>query len=462
MAAARESIHGQWSSRWVFVLAATGSAVGLGNIWRFPYVTGENGGGAFVLVYLACVALVGLPIMMSEVMLGRRGRRSPINTMRALAEDEGVHQGWSLLGWMGVVAGFLILSFYAVVAGWSLAYVYYVASGTFSGATIDASGEVFDGLIGSAGKLTFWHTLFMVMTMFVVARGVRGGLEQAVRFLMPALFLILILMVGYGAAKGDLSAAATYLFEPDFSKITGDSILAALGQAFFSLSLGMGSIMIYGSYLPKSASITQTSLIIGAADTVVAMLAGFAIFPIVFGFGLEPGQGPGLVFVTLTIAFGHMPGGQLFGSLFFVLLTVAAWTSAISLLEPVVAWLVETVGWSRKKACMIGGAAAWFLGFGSLLSFNELADFAPGGRTFFDWAEFISTNVLLPLGGLLVAIFAGWRMSLSSSMDEFGHGPSFGYRAWLGLVLFVAPIGVTLVFLEGVGVRVFLQSLLTP
>lgn len=458
MAAVRESIHGEWSSRWIFVLAATGSAVGLGNIWRFPYVTGENGGGAFVLIYLACIALVGLPIMIAEILLGRRGRLSPINTMRVLAEEEGLDSRWRYVGWMGVLAGFLILSFYSVVAGWSLAYVFYVISGAFHGASKEISEATFAGLIGSASKLTLWHTIFMMMTMYVVSRGVRGGLEQAVKMLMPALFVILILMVGYAASAGDLGAAVRYLFEPDFSRITGQSVLVALGQAFFSLSLGMGSIMIYGSYLPKTASIGQTAVIIGGADTLVAFLAGLAIFPIVFGFGLEPGQGPGLVFVTLTVAFGHMPGGQLFGALFFVLLSVAAWTSAISLLEPVVAWVVEAAGWSRRKACLWGGAGAWMLGLGSLLSFNHWADFNPGGRTFFDWAEFLSTSVLLPLGGLMIAIFAGWRVSLKSTEDEFGNGASTGYRAWLALVLFVAPVGVALVFAEATGLRAVISD----
>ena len=461
MAVARESMHGQWSSRWVFVLAATGSAVGLGNIWRFPYITGENGGGAFVLIYLACVALVGVPIMASEILLGRRGRSSPITTMRVLAEEEGLSSRWRYVGWMGVIAGFLILSFYSVVAGWSLAYVFYVAGGVFNGATIVDSQNTFSGLTGSALQLTLWHAAFMAMTMFVVARGVSGGLEQAVKLLMPALFIILILIVAYAMATGDVAAGLRYLFEPDFSKITGASILAALGQAFFSLSLGMGSIMIYGAYLPKDVSIAQTSIIVACADTTVALLAGIAIFPIVFGYGLEPGQGPGLVFITLTIAFGHMPGGQFFGALFFILLTVAGWTSAISILEPVVAWLVESIGWSRLKACLIGGMSAWLLGIGSLLSFNYWADFTPGGKNFFDWAEFISTTILLPLGGLLVAIFAGWRLSLASSMDEFGSGPSVAYRTWLGLVLFVAPVGVAVVFAEGTGLRVLIGRVMT-
>jgi neurotransmitter:Na+ symporter, NSS family len=448
MVSGRESIHGQWSSRWVFVLAATGSAVGLGNIWRFPYVTGENGGGAFVLVYFACVLLVGLPIMMAEILLGRRGRRSPINAMAVLADEEGVHQSWRFVGWMGVVAGFLILSFYSVVAGWSLAYVFYVARGVFDGATVASSQETFGALTGSAARLAFWHTLFMAMTMIIIARGVRGGLEQAVKFLMPALFVLLLVMLGYAIGTGDFIGALNYLFEPDFSKITGASVMTALGQAFFSLSLGMGAIMIYGSYLPQEASIPQTAFMIAGADTAVAVLAGLAIFPIVFGYGLEPGQGPGLVFITLTIAFGHMPGGQLFGALFFVLLSVAAWTSAISLLEPVVAWLIESAGWSRIKSCLVSGTGAWLLGLGSLLSFNEWSGFTPGGKNFFDWSEFLSTTVLLPLGGMLVAVFAGWRMSRSSTIDELGTGQSQVYRAWSLLVCFVAPVGVGIVFIE--------------
>ena len=448
MVSGRESIHGQWSSRWVFILAATGSAAGLGNIWRFPYVTGENGGGAFVLVYLACVVLVGVPIMTAEILLGRRGRCSPINAMAALAKEEGAHSSWCLVGWMGVFAGFLILSFYSVVAGWSLAYVFYIAGGVFEGATVSTSQDMFKALTNSAGRLLLWHSLFMAMTMIVIARGVRGGLEQAVKFLMPALFALLVVMVGYAIGTGDFGGALTYLFEPDFSKVTGSTIMTALGQAFFSLSLGMGAIMIYGSYLPSGVSIPETSFIIAGVDTVVALLAGLAIFPIVFGYGLEPGQGPGLVFVTLTIAFGHMPGGQLFGALFFVLLTVAAWTSAISVLEPVVAWLVESAGWGRVKSCLVGGTCAWLLGLGALLSFNEWAGFRPGGRNFFDWAEFLSTTVLLPLGGVLIAIFAGWQMARSSSMNEFGTGDSALYRAWLVLTRFVAPVGVGIVFVE--------------
>ena len=452
MAGARESIHGQWSSRWVFILAATGSAVGLGNIWRFPYVTGENGGGAFVLIYLLCVAAVGVPIMMAETLIGRRGRQSPINSMRALAREEGLNSSWHYLGWLGVAAGFLILSFYSVVAGWSVAYIFYVGGGVFTDATVEVSGAQFEALTGSAWRLLGWHSLFIIMTAFIVARGVQGGLEKAVKWLMPVLFVLLVVIVGYAIATGDFGAAVSYLFEPDFSEVTGASVLAALGQAFFSLSLGMGAIMIYGSYLPAESSIPRTVGMVALCDTLVAMLAGLAIFPLVFGFGLEPGSGPGLVFVTLTIAFGHMPGGQFFGALFFVLLAVAAWTSAISILEPVVAWQVESLNWSRRRASIFGGLGAWLLGIGSLLSFNYWADIKFMGRNFFNWCEFLSTTVMLPAGGLLIAIFAGWRMARESTVDELGISDGFLYSTWRLLVRVVAPIGVIAIFLNALGV----------
>ena len=457
MAGARESIHGQWSSRWVFILAATGSAVGLGNIWRFPYVTGENGGGAFVLIYLLCVAAVGIPIMIGETLIGRRGRQSPINSMRSLALDEGLSPNWRFLGWLGVMAGFVILSFYSVVAGWSVAYVFYVGGGAFAGIDAAASAALFESFTGSAWRLIGWHSLFMVMTGIIVARGVSGGLEQAVKWLMPALFVLLLVVVGYAMSTGDFGAAVNYLFAPDFSKVTGESVLAALGQAFFSLSLGMGAVMIYGSYLPADTSIPRTIGLVAICDTVVAMLAGLAIFPIVFGFGLEPGSGPGLVFVSLTIAFGHMPFGQLFGALFFVLLTVAALTSAISILEPMVAWLVESFKWSRVKASFASGLSAWVLGIGSALSFNQWADLQLAGKTFFDWCEFLSTTVMLPLGGLLVAIFVGWRISRQATLEELGMADGTIYRTWRVLVQVVAPVGVLLIF--GNALQAFLKDI---
>ena len=448
----RTSIHGQWSNRLAFILAATGSAVGLGNIWKFPYVAGENGGGAFVLVYLLCVAVIGIPIMMSEVLLGRRGRQSPINTMRTLALEEGQRRYWGLLGWMGVLAGFLILSYYSVIAGWSLSYVFRTAGGVFTGVTADGVESIFNGLISDPERLLAWHTIFVVMTTMVVARGVESGLESAVRFLMPALFILLILLVGYAMSQGHFMEGVSFLFRPDFSKLTGQTVLVAMGQAFFTLSLGMGAIMIYGSYLPQDASIARTSITVALSDTLVAVIAGLAIFPIVFANGLPASQGAGLIFKTLPIAFGHMPGGGFFGALFFILLVFAAWTSAISLIEPAVAWLVENHGYSRVFAAVTSGLVTWSIGLGTVFSFNIWSDYQLFGKNFFELLDYLTANIMLPLGGLLIAVFAGWLMSERSSRDELQLQDRRGYTIWHFLVRYVTPVGVIAVFLNVIGV----------
>jgi len=459
MAEKRESIHGQWSGRWAFILAATGSAVGLGNIWKFPYITGENGGGAFVLVYLLCIAIIGIPIMIAEVMLGRRGRRSPINTMRYLSKDEKRSPYWQLLGWGGIIAGFLILSYYSVIAGWALAYMFRTAGGLFNGVTADGTRSIFTGLISDPERLLAWHTIFMVMTTVVVARGVRSGLEQAVRYLMPALFILLIVLVGYAMNTGAFAKGLSFLFTPDFHRMTWNSVLIALGHAFFTLSLGMGAIMVYGSYLPERTSIAKTAIIIAGMDTLVALLAGMAIFPIVFANGLEAGSGPGLIFQTLPIAFGHMPGGALFGTLFFILLTFAAWTSAISLIEPAVAWMVENHRVSRIYASVWAGIATWLLGLVTVFSFNFWSDVTPlsmfknfEGKTLFDLLDYLTANIMLPLGGLFIALFAAWRMRRSSCVDELGMGESLGFRLWYYTVRYVSPLAVIVVFLNAIGV----------
>lgn len=451
MTTKRQSIHGQWSSRWAFIMAATGSAVGLGNIWRFPYLTGEYGGGAFVLMYIGCVLLVGIPIMMSEVLLGRRGRQSPINTMASLAEEEGLTSGWRYLGWMGVVAGFLILSFYSVVAGWTLEYIFQAGSGSFLTATDEEIGEIFDNLLRNPGQLMAMHTLFMALTVVVVAMGVQSGLERAVKFLMPALFILLLLMVGYAMSTDGFEEGVYYLFYPDWSKLSGEGFLAALGQAFFSLSLGMGAIMVYGSYLPDDASIANTSVTIALADTLVAIMAGLAIFPLVFAYGLETGSGPGLIFVTLPIAFGQMPYGQIFGTGFFILLLFAAWTSSISLLEPAVAWLVENRGIARARSAAIAGLIAWVLGIGSVLSFNLWQDYRLFDKTYFEIMEYVTSNIMLPLGGLLIAVFTAWLMSRKAVIEELGLGEGLIFRTWLFVVRYVAPSGVVIIFLHAIG-----------
>jgi NSS family neurotransmitter:Na+ symporter len=455
----RKSIHGQWSSRLAFILAATGSAVGLGNIWKFPYIAGENGGGAFVLVYLVCIAVIGIPIMMAEVMIGRRGRQSPINTMRALATEAKTGRAWVLLGWAGVLAGFLILSYYSVIAGWALAYVFRTGSGLFTGLTADGVQSIFTTLVSDPERLLAWHTIFITMTMVVVARGVRGGLEKAVKFLMPALFVLLFVLVGFAWNSGSFQQGIEFLFQPDFSKLSANGILIAMGHAFFTLSLGMGAIMVYGSYLPSGASIAKVSIAVSIMDTLVALLAGMAIFPVVFANGLEPGAGPGLIFQTLPIAFGHMEYGAFFGMLFFVLLVFAAWSSAISLIEPAVAWLVENRGMNRIMASVAAGFVTWLFGLMTVFSFNLWSEVKPMSgfevfrdSTVFDLLDYLTANIMLPAGGLLIAIFAGWKMSRASSVDELAMGDRFFYPLWRFLVRYITPVAVIIVFLNAIGI----------
>ncbi|MGR9115972.1 MAG: sodium-dependent transporter [Gammaproteobacteria bacterium] len=448
----KKSIHGEWSSRLAFILAATGSAVGLGNIWKFPYITGENGGGAFVIVYLVCIALIGIPIMMAETMLGRRGRQSPINTMEDLSKEAGADPNWHYLGWLGVVAGFLILSYYSVIAGWGLSYILKAFTGSFSGVDASEVNELFNAFIASPLQLIFWHTVFMAATMYVVAQGVSGGLEKAVRFLMPALFVLLLLLVAYAMTTGAYERGIDFLFNPDFSKITGQSVLTAMGHAFFTLSLGMGAIMVYGSYLPKGVSIAKTTVLVAGADTAVALLAGIAIFPIVFANDLEASAGPGLIFQTLPIAFGNMTGGWLFGILFFVLLVFAALSSSISLIEPAVAWLVENKDFDRHKACVWSGLATWILGLATVFSFNIWSDVKIFDRTLFDLLDYLTANLMLPIGGFCVAVFAGWIMKEEHSRLELKMAKSEHYQIWKFLVSYVSPVAVFLVFLNVVGV----------
>jgi len=446
-----KSIHGQWSSRFAFILAATGSAVGLGNIWKFPYITGENGGGAFVLVYLLCVAALGIPIMIAEIMMGRRGRQSPVNTMETLAEQAGTDARWSYLGWGGMLAGFLILAYYSVIAGWSMSYIFKVFFGSFFSADAAEVKGIFEELMASPLQQIFWHSVFMLLTMQVVMRGVQGGLEKSVRFLMPALFALLMILVAYAMSSGAYDQGIEFLFSPDFSKINADAVLTAMGHAFFTLSLGMGAIMVYGSYLPSHVSIAKTTFFIAGADTVVALLAGIAIFPLVFANNLQAAAGPGLIFQTLPLAFGHMTGGWLFGILFFVLLFFAALTSSISLIEPTVAWLVENRGIDRRQACIWAGASCWVLGVAVVFSFNIWSDVKFFDKNLFELLDYLTANLMLPLGGLAIAVFTGWVMLPKDSAEEL-ELPAQGFEIWQFLIKYISPAAVFLVFLHVLGI----------
>jgi neurotransmitter:Na+ symporter, NSS family len=443
-----ESAHGMWSSRLMFILAAAGSAVGLGNIWRFPYVAGENGGGAFVIAYLVCIFMIGVPIMIAEITLGRAGRKSPINTMQDLTAKSGASSGWQVIGWMGAIAGFMILSFYSVIAGWAVAYFFEMASGVFVGADGDFASARFSGFTGNVWAVVGWHSLFMLLTTYIAARGVGKGLETTVKYLMPTLFVLLILLVLWAAiSSGHFVEGMSFLFAFKADQFTGESMLMAMGQAFFTLSLGMGAIMAYGAYLPKGVSIVGSAATIAILDTLVALLSGMVIFPIVFAHGLEPSAGPGLMFISLPLAFGQMAGGQLFGTLFFLLVSFAAITSAISIGEPAVAWLVEKVKVSRVTGAIIVGGLAWLLGLGSAFSFNIWSDVTLlPGRSFFDTMDFVSNNVILPLGGILIGLFAGWFLDRKILAEQLEGTPPIVIKLLQVLMRVIAPACIFVVF----------------
>lgn len=448
--APRTSLHGHWSSRMAFILAVTGSAVGLGNIWKFPYIAGENGGGAFVLVYLLCVFLIGLPVMMSEILIGRRGRRNPVATMALLGEEEGHSRRWRWVGALGILTGILILSYYSVIAGWTLAYVQKSVFGDFAGATAAQVDAVFKNFTGSWLAVGIAHTLFIGFTTLVVARGVERGLEQAVKFMVPSLLLLMLTLLGYSITSGSFPAGLSFLFSPDFSALTWDGVLAAMGQAFFTLSLGMGAVMAYGAYLPKETSIAGASVAVVIADTVIAILAALVIFPLVFANNLDPAEGVGLVFVTLPLAFGQMPGGAIFATLFFVLLAFAAWTSALGLMESAVAYLVERFYRTRAQAALMIGGLIWVIGLGTVLSFNVLLNFRFLKGTIYNNVDYLTSNILLPASGLLITVFAAWVMCRNSTSDELG-GAGSSYKLWHFLARFVAPAAIIVIFLQAVG-----------
>ena len=438
-------VHAQWSSRMGFVLAATGSAVGLGNIWKFPYMVGDSGGAAFVLVYLACIFLIGLPILISEWLLGRRGQKNPINTMQELATKNNRSQAWILVGFSGVLAAFLILSFYSVIGGWSLAYIKDAVVGNFTGQDGDGIGALFGGMLESPGKMIFWHTLFIAATIGIVSMGVTQGLERAAKTLMPALGILLVFLVLYGMTTGGFKQALEFMFKPDWSQLTGGVVLAALGHAFFTLSLGMGIMMAYGSYLGEDISLLQSARTVVIMDTVIALAAGLAIFPIVFANDLALGQGPGLIFVSLPVAFGNITAGWVVGVAFFCLLTFAAITSAISLLEPVVEFIEERSPFSRQISTVIAGLAIWALGIAALLSFNVWGDFTILGLNIFDFLDTLTSKFLLPLTGLGVILFVSWCLDKESVRKELGLDV-YDFSLWNLIARYVAPIGVLVVF----------------
>tara|TARA_B100001057_G_scaffold211512_1_gene211995 strand:- start:5422 stop:6819 length:1398 start_codon:yes stop_codon:yes gene_type:complete len=457
----------QWSSKTSFILAAAGSAVGLGNIWKFPYIAGENGGAAFLFIYLICIILIGLPILNIEILLGRTTKKNPVGAFVALSDSK----FWKYVGIIGVFASFTILSFYSVVGGWSLAYTYEALIGTFNTSAFDnpsSAGEFFDLKNSNALWVLGYHTLFLSMVVIILLSGVRAGLEKASKFLMPILILILLILVVQGLILPDANKGVSFLFQPDWSKINGQTILLALGHAFFTLSLGMGAMMTYGSYLSDNDDVVNASYLVAFLDTVIAVFAGLAIFTVVFSSGYDPTAGPGLVFHVLPPLLSDLVGGYVFALLFFLLLSIAAVTSGISILEVSVAYLVDEQKFSRKKAVLIMASLVYLAAIPCALSFNLLADstidFQGKPFTFFDIADYLASNVLLPLGGLFLAIFAGYFWGIDEVIKNLLIGESnsiyFGnsiaksqnFKNIFGFtVKYICPILIFLVFLYSIG-----------
>ena len=441
--------HAHWSSRFGFLMASVGFAVGLGNIWRFPYVTGENGGAAFVLVYLACAFVIGVPIVIAEIMIGRRGQAGTAGSMKVVAAREQRSPAWIGVGYMNQLAAFLIQVTYAVISGWVLWYLFKAITTGFTGVDAAAADAEFQSVVSDTGGMLLWTVISLLLDGFILYAGVKDGIERAVTVLMPTLFGLLIVLVIFNIFVGGFAEAVAWLFTPDFSKIDGGVFLAALGQAFFSIGVGMAAMMAYGSYLPKETRIASSAIIIVIADTGVALLAGLVIFPAVFNNGLDPAAGAGLIFQTLPVAFAQMPGGYFFACLFFLLLSVAAITSMVGLLESLISWLEELHDFPRHKATITMVGANIFFSVFSVLGYTALSDWQLFGLPLNDLADYFSNQILLPLGGLLIAIFAGWFMSRESSREELDLKSEGMYKLWYFLLRWPVPVAVAIILFMG-------------
>lgn len=431
-----------WGSRFGFIMAAVGSSVGLGNFWRFPYTAGENGGGAFVIIYLLCVLFIGLPVLMAEYGMGRKSGMSAIESIESLSRAESKSQNWGIVGWVGTMTASFILSFYMVISAWLLAFVIQALQGAFTGMDAATSGQNFMDTIGQGTHpmSSKWYILFLLavfigINVFVVGRGVKGGIERAASILMPAFFVMLVLVVGFAMTHGDAAKTFAFVFQPKWEDVGFKTFLEAIGQAFFSIGVGVGLMITYGAYLSRDTHIPRASMLIAGSDTLVAMIAGFAIFPIVFAAGLDPAGGPSLFFVSMPVAFGSIPGGEIFAAVFFALALFAAFTSSISLLEVSVSWLEERHGVHRAGASIGVGFMLWMVGAAYVFTLEYL-----------DFMDFITGNVLLPLGGFLVAVFAGWVLSRDMLESELGEGSIMNIWRFL-MRWFVPPfVGFVLVF----------------
>lgn len=445
----------------MFTLAAAGSAIGLGNIWKFPYMAAKYGGGAFVLLYLVFVVLVGIPILAAEILIGRQARSNPVGAFKSLGDG---NPFWTSVGGLGVLSGFVILSYYSVVGAWTLDYFSKSAWGAYMGADADKIQSLFTEMMANPWDQAVWHTVFMAATAAIVLSGVKEGLERWIAVLMPLLVLILLLLVGYALIAGDARRGLTFLFVPHWSRLVFDGdgaftarpVLEALGQAFFSLSLGMGAMLTYGSYLGDHENIPKSAVRVAFFDTAIAVLAAVAIFPILFRYDLDPMvAGPGLAFKVLPLAFSQLPAGRLIGTAFFALLFFAALTSSISLLEVVVAHFIDDRKWTRKAAALAAAVVIWALGIPSALSYNLLSGFTlfhdrqGQGMPFLDSVDLLATNYMLPIGGFFIALFAGWsRRAVAKRQLEDLSGSRTFHALWSVFIRFITPLAVGVLILS--------------
>ena len=444
-----------WTSHKLFLLASIGSAVGLSNIWKFTYLAGENGGGAFVLVYILSLLIMGIPILAAEMLIGKRGQKDFAGTMEALAARNELSRHWKYFAVTGMTVVFIILSFYSVIAGWTADYTISSITGQLNDIDSSEAQQFFNSLMSSPLRMMVGQGVFILASVWIVALGVKAGLERSINWMMPALFMILITLVVYAAVTGDFRRAVSFLFTPQFDLISPKVILAAFGQAFFSLGIGLGVMLTYGAYMPAKSNALSSAVIIAFSDGLVSVLAGLAIFPIVFKYGLSPAEGPGLIFMTLPVAFKAMPGGGIAGAFFFVLLFFAALTSSISLLESIISGLEERLPYSRKKITVVAGVLLFLLGLGTVFSFNIWADWKPlspvgvlSEKNLFEVIDYISSNLIMPMGGILMAVIAGWVLKSKDTKAEMKLRYPGVFYVWLFLVRFIAPLMLGLVFIS--------------
>ncbi len=441
---ARQTVGIHWSSTRALLLAAAGAAIGFNNFWQFPALLGEHGGGAFLVVYLGFLALIGLPLLSAELMLGRLGRASPAGSLRHLAGLTRSDPHWAVVGGMGILAGFLIFAYLSVIAGWTVAYMLRALVGAFSGLTADGIGSQFAQLVKDPEKQLFWHTLFVAATMLVAARGLRAGLESAVRLAVPLLLVLLLALLIYAAIAGQFGRALAQLFVPDFTRLGATGVLNAMTHALFTLGLGTGVMMMYGAYAPPQTPLPRVTLRIAALDTLTALVAAVIIFAVLYAGGVEPVAGTALVFQALPLAFDHIPFGGLAGTVFFLLLTLVAWVSALAFVEPALVWLGERFQMTRSRAVLVCGFGAWALGVVVILSFNAWAfsfKFFSVVKKFgmFDALQILTAHLLLPVGAILLSLFAGWVVRPAASREALGLRTPCTYDVWLWAVRVVIP-----------------------